>query len=116
MSSSRPLLQVNGGSAELATVRLASGNERLVFLECPTACFPVVVRPAVLRNDVMCDVLKASTVRCPWTLDQIITRMGRDRFCLNDARPRMDSTSKRAGIPLVKKHHDQAATMEFQKR
>ncbi|CAM9767658.1 unnamed protein product, partial [Ectocarpus fasciculatus] len=47
-----------GGAAELATVRLESGNERLVFLECPPANLPRVLPHAVLRNDIMCNVLK----------------------------------------------------------
>ncbi|CAM9600232.1 unnamed protein product [Ectocarpus sp. 6 AP-2014] len=48
----------NGCAAELATVRLESGNERLVFLECPPENLPRVLPHALLTNDIMCNVLK----------------------------------------------------------
>ncbi|CAM9438002.1 unnamed protein product, partial [Scytosiphon promiscuus] len=48
----------NGAAAELATVRLDSGNERLVFLECLADNLPGVLPHAILRNDAMCNVLK----------------------------------------------------------
>lgn len=51
-------IKVNGGVAELATVRLASGNERLAFLECPSENLPPVLPYPVLTNKNMCDVLK----------------------------------------------------------
>lgn len=52
--------QLNGGAAELATVRLDSGNERLVFLECPSSALPDVIPPVIVRNDAMCNILKVS--------------------------------------------------------
>lgn len=51
-----------GGAAELATVRLESGNERLVFLECPPENLPPVLPHAVLKNDSICNVLKVGPV------------------------------------------------------
>lgn len=53
-------MKLNGGAAELATVRLASGNERLVFLECPPENIPRVLPYPVLTNNIMCNVLKVS--------------------------------------------------------
>lgn len=50
--------KLNGGAAELATVKLASGNERLVFLECPPDNLPRVLPYPVLTNNSMCNVLK----------------------------------------------------------
>lgn len=44
----------------MSTVCLASGNERLISLECPADALPPVVPPALLQNEFMCDVLKAS--------------------------------------------------------
>eukprot|EP00752_Nemacystus_decipiens_P009643 g8614.t1 len=50
--------QGSGGAVELATVRLASGNERLVFLKCPPESIPRVLPHPVLTNSGMCNVLK----------------------------------------------------------
>ena len=54
------LFQLNGGAAELATVRLESGNERLVFFDCPSSALPDVIPAAIVRNDAMCNILKVS--------------------------------------------------------